>query len=326
MKKLLAVILTIMVLVTACGKEKKTEDKQDDKAGKLRIGIVQLMDHKSLDQAREGFEEGLKEEGIDCEIIYKSAQGSSDTAKTICEKFASDKVDLIYAIATSAAQMAKAATSEIPILFSAVTDPVEAELVDSLDSPGGNISGTSDKVDTKLQLSMLKEIDKNIKTVGVIYSADEMNSLAQLKSLEKAGDELGYEINAMSIQNLSDLPQVARKVADSSDAVYMLSDNKVSSSTVLLTDILKEKKLPSVATVEADVQEGVLLTSGIDYFDLGKKTAEMAKKILVDGQKIQDLGVEESSNLVKSYNSTTLKALGLSEDLEIFKDAKDIAK
>lgn len=311
-KKILLLVLLMSLALTACGKE-----AQGTQEGTKTIGVVQFMSHPSLDQAREGF---VKEvEALGYKIDYKNAQGDVSTAKAIVDKFVADRVDLIYAIATPAAQTAQAATGDIPVLFSAVTDPVEAKLVQSLDQPGGNLSGASDMVDIGKQLALFQALDPKIKKVGVIYSADEANSLEQLKQVEEEAKGLGLSIEAVSIQNLSDIPQALTSLEGQIDGLYMLSDNKVSSSTSLVTDRMREAKIPVVATVEADVDQGALISLGINYLDLGKVTGQKAKEVLVDGKEISSIPVYKQDTFVKHINEDTLKALGYDKNLEVFK-------
>lgn len=181
---LLALILTCIIILSGCNftKEKPINSSQEEV---FQIGIIQFAEHPALDDARKGFEDGLKELGIEAKIHYQNAQGDIPTTTSIAQKFVKDKVDLIYAIATPAAQAAKQTTSDIPILFSAVTDPVKAEIVESWEKVGGNVTGTSDKAPTESQLKIFKEIDPNINTIGIIYNTSESNSEIQVEEVKK---------------------------------------------------------------------------------------------------------------------------------------------
>lgn len=320
MKKFLVLLLTFCLCLSACSNKKENMKKNES----LKVGILQYIEHPALDSAREGFVEKVKNSDLNIEIDYQNAQGDVGVARTIAEKFVSDKVDLIFAIATPAAEAASAATSDIPILFSAVTDPVAAHLVESLEKPGGNVTGTSDSVDIKSQLELFKNINENIKTIGFIYSADEANSLVQLEEIETAAKDLGCEIKAFAIQNISDLPQIAESAAQKSDAVYIPTDNKVASSVSLLAEILKEKKIPSVGAEESHVKSGALISNGINYEELGKQTGKMAEEILKNEKSPSEIPVESSKNFTKVFNSETLNALSLDRSLKVFEDAKDI--
>lgn len=320
-KRLLAILMLAIIALTACAGETNKESALD---GKLTIGIVQYIEHPALDAAREGFIEAVKNSGIDAEFDYQSAQGTIDVARTISEKFVSDNVDLIFAIGTPAAQAASSVTQEIPIIFSAVTDAVDSELVETNEKPGGNVTGTSDLPDVDKQLELFNEIDENIKTIGVIYSADEANSEVQLNIVKDLAPKKGLEVEAISIQNISDLPQAAQSIAKKVDAVYVFSDNKIASSIALLADVLTDNKIPSVGAEEAHVEEGILMTDGISYFSLGEQAGEMVKRILIDGENPGEIPVETSKAFTKKVNRETLEILGLNEDLEVFDGAEFI--
>lgn len=332
MKKLVGLMMVLLLTIStaACGQaaeEKPAETKTTTEVVEVAtekpvIGIVQLIEHQALDNAREGFINRLEELGVEAEIDYKNAQGDIAVARTIAEKFVSDEVDLIFAIATPAAEAAVGIGSDIPILFTAVTDPVAAHLVESNESPGGNVTGTSDMNDVRSQLETFGKINPEIKTIGIIYSADEANSIAQLEAVEAAAPELGLTVESIAIQNISDLPQAAQSIVTKVDGVYMLSDNKIVSSAAVLSDILKENKIPSVCAGLALVKGGGLITNGINYIELGGQTAKMAEEILVEGISPSDIPVETSNNRTVSVNEETLEALGLDRSLEVFQNVE----
>lgn len=330
MKRRILSILLICVLViglAACSDAEKTQKNNSDGSEKVyKIGLVQLMEHVALDDARTGFIEKLDELGINYELDYQNAQGDISVARTISDKFVSNGVDLIYAIATPAAEAASGATSDIPILFSAVTDPVSAHLVESIEKPGGNVTGTSDAADIKLQLSLYKKIDPDIKTIGIIYTLDEVNSLVQVEEVKKIAPEFDLEVETIGISNISDLPQSSESLIKKVDAMYIVSDNKIASSIALLSDLMIENNMISICAEESQVAGGVLLTNGMKYKDLGAQTAVMAKRILVDGENPANIAVEKSTNVSTVVNKNTLETLGLDPNLEIFKNAELIGE
>lgn len=308
--------LALCLVLGACSKGKKTAGKS------YKIGVNQLMEHKALDDVREGFQEELKNLGVSFELDYKNAQGDvSSNSNIIASKFAQDKVDLILAISTPSAQSTLQATEEIPVLFSAVTDAVGSKLVKSNEKPGGNATGTIDAADVKEQLEMFKKLDPKIKTIGIIYNTSESNSEAQIKEVEKYSKELGLEVKVAGINNVNDLPQSLQSLVKKVDAMYLLSDNMIANSISVVTQILNENKMISISAEESQVKGGALMTKGLSYKELGKQTAKMAKKILVDGVKPADLPVEKAEKTFLVVNKSTLKALGISEQNEIFKDA-----
>ncbi len=325
MKKISVIIMAMAVMLSACSNNSKNETSNSsngDNSKEFNIGIVQYIEHPALDASRDGFIKALEDSGVKANIDVKSAQGDIGVARTISEKFVSDKMDLIFAIATPAAEAAAGATTDIPILFSAVTDPVAAHLVESNESPGGNVTGTSDIVDIEAQLKLFKEINPDIKKIGIVFSADEINSQTQVEMVEKLVPNLGLELEVMSIQNIADLPQVAQSLAQKVEGMYMVSDNKIASSVSLLADVLLENNKISVCAEEALVEGGGLISNGISYFGIGEQAGEMAKKILVDGISPSEIPVETSKTETKIVNKNTLEALGLDENLGVFQGAE----
>lgn len=323
MKKFSSVILLVMVAVvlfTGCSSgQVKAEDENT-----FEIGILQLAEHPALDDARRGFEEGLKELGIEANIHYQNASGEIPNTVTIANKFVSDGVDLIYAIATPAAQSAKQATSDIPVLFSAVTDPVESELVASMDNPGGNVTGTSDMSPMDKQLELFKALDERIENVGIIFNTGEPNSHIQVEFAKKIAPTLGLNIVEVGINNINDIPLALDSIISKVDALYTITDNMVASSISLVANKAIENGLITVGAESAHIDGGILITDGISYYELGKQTARMAKEILVVGKSPADIPVETAKNTSTVYNEETLKLLNLDEDHEVFKNASKI--
>lgn len=323
LNKLVALLLMVSIALTGCSSTVSNEGNEDKNVDKdsFVIGISQLADHPALDDARLGFEDGLKELGVDAKVIYQNAQGDIPTSLSIAQKFTKDKVDLIYAIATQAAQTARQATDEIPILFSAVTDPVKAEIVGDWDNVGGNITGTSDMAPVSSQLKMFKEIDPSINKIGILYNTSEPNSEIQLEDVKKLAPEEGLEVIAMGVSSINELPQTVDSLLNKVDAVYGLSDNLIASSIALVSKKLIEKNVISVFAEETQVKGGALITNGLSYYELGKQTAQMAKEILVDKKDVSTIPVGLAEKTVTIVNANTLKALNLDENMPIFKDA-----
>ncbi|GMG96441.1 ABC transporter substrate-binding protein [Tepidimicrobium xylanilyticum] len=317
---LLALILTCIIILSGCNftKEKPINSSQEEV---FQIGIIQFAEHPALDDARKGFEDGLKELGIEAKIHYQNAQGDIPTTTSIAQKFVKDKVDLIYAIATPAAQAAKQTTSDIPILFSAVTDPVKAEIVESWEKVGGNVTGTSDKAPTESQLKIFKEIDPNINTIGIIYNTSESNSEIQVEEVKKIAPKLGIEVITVGISNINELAQGLDSIIKKVDALYMITDNLVAASVELVREKTIENKIITVSAEETQVRGGLLITNGLSYYELGKQTAQMAKEVLVDKKDISSMPVGIAEKTVVTVNIETLKALGLDENMPLFKDS-----
>lgn len=320
MSKLMAVVLSGVVVLSGCSpKVNKVSNASGEE--KFRIGISQLADHPALDDARRGFEAGLKELGVNAEIDYQNAQGDIPTSLSISQKFVKDKVDLIYAIATPAAQSAKQTTSDIPVLFSAVTDPVKAEIVLDWNNVGGNITGTSDMAPTASQLKMFKQIDPSIKTIGILYNTGESNSEIQIEEVKNLAPNEGLQLVTVGISSVNELPQAITSIIKKVDALYMITDNMVAASVELISKVTIENKIITVSAEETQVRGGILITNGLSYYELGKQTATMAKEILVDKKDVSNIPVGLAEKTVTTINEKTLEALGLEENLPLFKDA-----
>nr|WP_312668052.1 ABC transporter substrate-binding protein [Tissierella praeacuta] len=321
--KLVSLAVSGIVFLSGCNSNvNKPNSVSEEKI--FKIGISQLADHPALDDARLGFEDGLKELGINAEIDYQNAQGDIPTTMSISQKFVRDKVDLIYAIATPAAQSAKQSTNDIPILFSAVTDPVVAELVDSMENPSGNVTGTSDASPMDRQLQLFKDLDSNIKKVGIIFNTSEPNSQVQVEMAKDLAPSIGLEIVEIGISSISDMPQAIDSIVKKVDGIYTITDNMVASAINIVSEKAISNKLITVGAEDSHVSGGILVTDGISYYELGKQTAQMAKEILVDKTLPSNVPSQTATNTKKVFNMKTLKALEIDENNEVFKDASKI--
>lgn len=293
-------------------------------AEKFVIGVSQFAEHPALDAVRQGFEDELKAQGVDAEIVYKNAQGDTGVSGVIAQKFASDNVDLIFGIATISAQTAKQATSTIPVLFSAVTDPVHSQLVNSMNDVRGNVTGTTDASPMDKQLALFKQLDPSIKKIGIIYNTSESNSEIQVAQAKELVKPLGLEIVAVGVNNINDIPQAVNSLSSKADALYAVTDNIVASAAGLIAKAAVERKMVSVAGEEGPVRGGLLMTDGLSYYELGRQTGVMAKRILVDGVNPKDMPVESLKNTTKIVNETTMKKLKLDRNNPAFEGAEFI--
>ncbi|MCK9218353.1 MAG: ABC transporter substrate-binding protein [Firmicutes bacterium] len=312
--QVLSIVMVIMMFLAGCSDKNEVAQTFD-------VGISQLADHPALDAARQGFEDGLKELGVNVNIVYQNAQGDIPTSLSIAEKFVKDKVDLIYAIATPAAQAAKQATNDIPIIFSAVTDPVEAELVETMENPGGNVTGTSDLTPMDRQLKIFKDLDNNIKKVGIVFNTSEPNSQVQVEMAKNIAPTLGLEIVEVGISNINDIPQALDSIIKKVDGIYTITDNMVASAISIVAEKAIANNMITVGAEDSHVKGGILITDGISYYELGKQSAGMAKAILADGKNPASIPSATSENTEKAFNEETLIALGLNTDIPTFKDA-----
>ncbi|MDY4492161.1 MULTISPECIES: ABC transporter substrate-binding protein [Schaalia] len=275
------------------------------------IGITQITTHPSLDAAREGFKKAFEDAGLEVEFDEQNAQGDQATATSIASKFAGADLDLVLAIATPSAQAAAQAITGTPILFTAVTDPVSAQLVDSLDAPGSNVTGTTDMNPVADQISLVKQFAPGAKSVGIIYSSGEVNSEVQVELAKEAAGKEGLEVVETTVTNSSEVQQAAQDLASKVDAIYVPTDNTVVSAFASVVQSAEDAKIPLIAGEGDSVANGGLATYGIDYFELGRQTGEMAIKILTEKADPATMPVQSQSEYALTVNTTTLKAIGL---------------
>jgi putative ABC transport system substrate-binding protein len=319
--KMIATLIVILMLGTAilagCSSAKETV-AQD----KIKIGISQIVEFAALDDNRKGFLKALEDngyiDGTNIEIEYQNAQGDLTTSQTIAKQFASQNKDLIFAIATPSAQGAYNATKDIPILISAVTDPVAAGIVKSLENPDTNVSGTSDYVPVETQLNLIKMFAPNTKRIGVLYNTSEINSEVQVNQLKEYSDKNGYEVLPVGITSTNEVNQAIGSIIDKIDVLYVPTDNLVVSALPLIVQKTLEKKIPIIASETGSVEVGSLASQGIDYYQLGYKTGEMAVKVL-RGEAISKMPVARATETKIVVNEDSLKALGIEKP-----DNKDI--
>lgn len=309
-----------LALLTGCGNTNNANAVGESE--KLKIGIVQLADHQALEESKRGFEDGIRELGINAEIEVKTAQGEIAVTNTIASDFVGAKKDLIYAIATPSVQAVKNATKDIPIVFSAVTDAVGSQLVDSNESPGGNITGTVDKAPMEKQLKMFKEINPEAKTIGIIYNTSEENSLVQVKEAKEIAEKLDLEIAEIGLNTINDVSQAMDSFIGKIQGLYTITDNMIASSITVITDKANSANIPTIGAEIAHVEGGALISDSISYYELGKQAAQMAERILVEKENPAEISVESAKETKKVLNSVTLEKIGLDKNLEIFKDAE----
>lgn len=322
-------VFVVLSLVLIAGCASSNLDSNDFERGNTQgkketvIGITQIAEHPALDNAREGFKEAILELSKDDNIVFieRNAQGDIATAQIIAEGFKKDKVDMIYAIATPSAQAAFNIIRDIPIMISAVTDPVAAGIVESLEKPNTNVSGTSDMAPIGKQLELLLDLNINPKTIGFIYNTSEKNSEVQLQILKKEADILGISVEPLGITSISEIEKGIDVLLNRVDVLYTPADNLIASSIRFLTSKANEKKIPVIGAEIAHVESGALATLGVDYFGLGKQTGHMAHRVL-EGESILDMPIEIASNPSISINIKTAKILGLIIDESLLAKSK----
>lgn len=322
----LAAFFIFSVVLSGCGSRTISSGSTEKM---ITIGITQIVEHPALDSAREGFIKALKDngyvEGKNVTFIQENAQGDMSTAQTIAKKFVDKNVDLIFSIATPTTQAVKKATSTIPIVFTAVTDPVAAGLVRSFDKPGGNVTGTSDMEPINDQLKLIKDLVPSAKRIGIIYNAGEVNSTVQVKIAKDDAASLGYSIVEATVSNSSEVNQAAQSLVGKVDAIWLPTDNTVASSVAAIIKVANSAKIPVVAAEKGMVEGGSLATLGISYSDLGYQAGSMAIKIL-KGEKPANIKVETAKNLQLIINQKEADAIGLKIPDSIMKKAQEVIK
>ena len=312
MKKVTAILLVlamVMMMLSGCGS--KNAESGDEM---FKVGIIQLMEHPSLDTIRESIIEGLEDEGYvegkNLKIEYQNGQNDMSTMKNIAQTFVGDECDVIVAIATPAAQAALSETTEIPIVFAAITDPVGAGLVDSLDNPGGNVTGTSDEVSAEMIMNLAKDITPDFKTIGVLYNIGEDKSVSVVAQLKEYAGENGYKVIESTVTNTGEVQQAAQYLADKVDIVFSPIDNTVASSMAVATETFNNAGIPFYVSADSMVNDGGLATCGIDYTVLGRETAAMIADIL-EGADPAAIAVRKMSEMSVYVNKETAKALNI---------------
>lgn len=316
MKKLLALLLTLALSVsmTACSSAPASSEGGEPETEVLSIGVLQQMEHSSLDDARLGFIDALKDngyvEGENLEIDYQNAQGDPSNLSTMSERFVNNNVDMVLAVATGAAQSIASKTTDIPVLFTAVTDPVDAGLVDSNEVPGGNITGTNDMSPIEAQVDLITELYPETETIGIVYCSSEDNSIIQAAQVKAYIESIGLKWVEGTVTNSNDVQQVTQSIVEKCDAVYIPTDNAYASAMAVVAGVVEKSKTPVVAGAIDMVADGGLMTLGLNYYNLGYQTGEMAVRVL-NGEDISTMPVESLVKYDYYFNAEMVEALGL---------------
>ncbi|QBK25165.1 ABC transporter substrate-binding protein [Ureibacillus thermophilus] len=320
MKKLSFLLLGLLLLLAACGGNDNTSEKDESKGTDTKteetktykIGVTQIVEHPSLNAAYQGFQDALKDAGLNVEYDYQLAQNDNSLNTQIAQNLASAGVDLIFANSTPSAQAAKNVTSDIPIVFTSVTDPVAAQLIDSIESPGGNVTGTIDLHPDAIKTTV--EFMKNelgIEKVGMIYNAGEQNSVAQVNQVREIADSLGMKVETTTVAQSSETKQAAESLVGKVDAFYIITDNTVVSALESVIQVAESNKLPLVVGEFDSVRRGGLLAFGFEYYDIGYQAGQMAVKILKGEATPADIPAEYPNTLKLVMNKDVVEKLGI---------------
>ncbi len=302
-------------VLAGCGSSSSSSSSTSSDSGSktYKIGVVQLTEHAALDATNEGFVEAVNASGLSVSIDQQNAQNDQSACQTIASKFVGDGVDLIYAIATPAAQAAAAATTDIPIVGSAITDYAASGLVKDNDKPGTNVTGASDLTPVAEQLQMMQKVLPNVKTVGLLYCSAESNSDIQIASAKEELDALGLSYTEYAVSSSNEIQSVVESAVGKVDALYAPTDNTIAAGAAQVGQICKENKLPFITGEEGMCEAGGLFTLSINYKDLGKLAGEMAVKILKGESKPSEMAIEHLSTdeLVVVKNEEMAAAIGV---------------
>lgn len=308
--------------------EKETEAEGVELAdGEYTVGIGQFAEHGSLDNCRTGFLQGLADEGIvegeNLTVLYENAQADGGTASQIMNNFLSKKVDLICAIATPIAQSAYSAAkdADVPVIYTAVTDPVLAELANEDGTPVGEITGTSDKLPVESQLKMIRTMLPDAKTIGIMYSTSEINSVSAIEEYKEAAPEYGFEIVESGISSTADIPLAADALVEKVDCINNLTDNTVVSSLPVILDKAAKKNIPVFGSEIEQVKIGCLAAVGLDYVSLGEQTGKMAAQVLKGEKKASEMNFEVIEEAAFYGNNKVAENLGITIPAELSDNA-----
>ncbi|HEL1562375.1 TPA: ABC transporter substrate-binding protein [Streptococcus suis] len=309
-KKLATISVASMGLLTLAACSSSSEQASSDV---VKVGVLQYMEHESLTAAREGFVAELEangyKEGEKLVLDYQNAQGDQANLQTISEQLI-DGNDIVLAIATPSAQSLATVSTETPIVFTAVTDPLSADLVESIEKPGGLLTGTSDQAPIDKQVELLGQAVPDAKTVGILYTTSERNSEVQVEQAKELLEKAGYKVVVKGITSSNEVQDATTSLMKDVDALFIPTDNTVASTMTMIGELSVEHKVPVIGGSTDMVDEGGLLTYGTNYEALGRQTAKMAIKI-IKGAKVSETAVEYPETVSLHVNEEMAQKLGI---------------
>ncbi|MFM0621090.1 ABC transporter substrate binding protein [Streptococcus suis] len=309
-KKLATISVASMGLLTLAACSSLSEQASSDV---VKVGVLQYMEHESLTAAREGFVAELEangyKEGEKLVLDYQNAQGDQANLQTISEQLI-DGNDIVLAIATPSAQSLATVSTETPIVFTAVTDPLSADLVESIEKPGGLLTGTSDQAPIDKQVELLGQAVPDAKTVGILYTTSERNSEVQVEQAKELLEKAGYKVVVKGITSSNEVQDATTSLMKDVDALFIPTDNTIASTMTMIGELSVEYKVPVIGGSTDMVDEGGLLTYGTNYEALGRQTAKMAIKI-IEGADVSETAVEYPETVSLHVNEDIAKQLGI---------------
>lgn len=327
-KNLLATVVALTVMVVAAlFMTQKEQSNSSTSTEKVKIGVLQFVTHDSLDEIYKGIKAGLEEGGYtttdNLEIDFMNAEGDQSQVQTMSKKLVDSGNELLIGIATPAAQGLANATTELPIIMGAVTDPVGANLVTDLKNPGGNITGVSDQTPVADAVSLIKEITPDAKTIGVLYSSNEDNSKIQVAEFKAAAEEAGYTVLEYAVASSNEIAATVEVASSKADVLFTPVDNTVASAFSTVVSVANKTKTPIFTSVEDMVEGGGIASVTLSQYDLGVATGKMAAKIL-DGANPEDTPVQIFNEGTVVVNQKVAKELGITLSDDVISKASKV--
>ncbi|TQR19718.1 ABC transporter substrate-binding protein [Psychrobacillus vulpis] len=320
MKKFAFILFGAILLLAACGGESGSSSSSESKEGttaneetkKFKIGVTQIVEHPSLNAAFDGFKKAIEDAGIEADYQVENAQNDNSANTTIGNNLVSSGVDLIFANSTPSAQAVASITKDIPIIFTSVTDAVSAELVQSMESPGGNVTGTVDTQPDAIPstIKFLKE-ELGATKVGMVFNAGEQNSRAQVDAVKEQMSAVGLTVIEASVSTSAEVKQATESLIGKVDSLYIITDNTVVSALESVISVANDNKLPMMVGEFDSVKRGGLAAYGFEYYDIGYEAGQMAAKILKGESTPADLPVQYPQNLRFVLNKKIADTIGI---------------
>jgi putative ABC transport system substrate-binding protein len=295
----------------------------------VTVAVTAIVEHPALDAVRDGVRDELKaagyEDGKNFKFVYESAQGNPGTAVQIAQKFVGEKPTVIVPISTPSAQAVVGATSDIPVVFTAVTDPLGAKLVSNLEKPGGNVTGMSDLSPIAKHLELIKEITPAAMKIGVPYNPGEANAVTLVGLLKEKGAAMGYEIVEAAAPKSSDVLAAAQSLVGKVDAIYVPTDNTIVSALEAVIKVGIDNRLPVYAGDTDSVKRGAMAAIGFNYYDVGRQTGQIVLRVL-KGEKPGDIGVQGVEITELFVNPGSAEKMGVTIPEAVVAQAKEVVK
>ena len=320
LKKILsATVLTAMLLsLSACGETATTEESNAQEP--LKVGIVQLIDNGAFEDMREGFIQELKDKGYDennIELVYKNAQGDATNLNTICQEMVDSDVDLVAAIATPAAQAMVSLESDIPVIFISVSNPIGAGIISDMEHPDKNATGTSNAIPVSDIFSLSKELTPDVKTYGLLYCTNEVNSVTTIKNAKEYLDKQGLQYVEQVVTNSSEVQQAAQTLAGNVDAIFVPNDSVIQAAMPLVAEVARDAKIPVYGSSAVMVDSGAFATVAITDTEIGAISADMAIQYF-KGTSIADIPAQivPANAIVVNENTATVLNITISDEMK----------